>query len=80
MFKNCQVQEVEFIEADLTMVLFDNCDLMRAVFENTILEKADLRTSYNYSIDLETNRVKKAKFSVTGLPGLLNKYDLHIEQ
>jgi fluoroquinolone resistance protein len=78
-FKNCNLQEVDFSETDLSAALFDNCDLASAVFGNTILEKADLRTSYNYSIDPESNYIKKAKFSSHGIAGLLDKYDLEIE-
>jgi fluoroquinolone resistance protein len=50
-----------------------------AIFENTILEKADFRTAYNYTIDPVQNRIKKAKFSVTGIAGLLSRYDIAIE-
>lgn len=78
-FKGIQLREVDLTECDLTSAVFDNCDLTGAAFENTILEKADLRTSFNYSIDPERNRVKKAKFSLQGLPGLLNKYDIEID-
>jgi fluoroquinolone resistance protein len=78
-FKNCNLQEVDFSEADLSAALFDHCDLALAVFGNTILEKADLRTAYNYSIDPESNYIKKAKFSSQGIAGLLDKYDLEIE-
>lgn len=70
---------MDFTECDLSDSLFDNCDLMRANFDNTNIEKADLRTSYNYSIDPEINRIKKAKFSIHGISGLLEKYDLLID-
>jgi uncharacterized protein YjbI with pentapeptide repeats len=69
---------VDFTESDLTHSVFDNCDLTRAAFEHTILEKADFRTSFNYSLDLEMNRVKKARFSQAGVIGLLGKYDIDI--
>ena len=52
---------------------------MGAKFENSILEKADLRTSRNYLIDPELNKIKKAKFSIHGIAGLLAKYDIEIE-
>jgi uncharacterized protein YjbI with pentapeptide repeats len=78
-FKNCNLQEVDFTQSDLTNALFDNCDLSGAVFDNTILEKADLRTSFHYSIDPELNHIKKAKFGITGIIGLLDKYDIEVE-
>ena len=77
-FKNCNLQEVDFTKTDLKSSSFDDCDLSRAIFENTNLEKADFRTAFNYSIDPEINRLKKAKFSSLGLSGLLGKYDIEI--
>ena len=78
-FRNCNLKEVDFTESDLSNSLFENCDLSRAIFSNTILEKCDFRSSYNYSIDPEQNRIKKAKFSVSGISGLLDKYNIIIE-
>jgi uncharacterized protein YjbI with pentapeptide repeats len=78
-FKNCNLKEVDFTEADLSGSLFDNCDLGNALFENTLLERADFRTSFNYSINPETNKIRKAKFSMTGVIGLLDKYNIDIE-
>lgn len=78
-FNNSNLTEVDFTDCDLTGSVFTNCNLTGTVFENTILEKADLRTSYNYSINPELNRIKKAKFSVAGIAGLLNKYDIVID-
>ena len=46
------------------------------ISDQTILEKADFRTAKNYSIDPEQNRLKKAKFSLSGVVGLLRKYDI----
>jgi len=78
-FRNCNLQEADFTETDLTLSIFDGCDLERAIFEHTLLEKADFRSSYHYSIDPTVNRIKKAKFSRDGLAGLLDKYDIVIE-
>ncbi|MGL6268002.1 MAG: pentapeptide repeat-containing protein [Chitinophagaceae bacterium] len=77
-FKDCFLQEVDFTEAVLTLTIFENCDLSGAKFERTNLEKTDLRSSYNYSIDPEANKIKKAKFSKEGITGLLDKYDIEI--
>ena len=78
-FKNSQLREADFAKCDLTSSVFENCDLARASFENTNVEKADFRTSFNYSIDPEINRIKKARFSILGVSGLLDKYDIEIE-
>jgi fluoroquinolone resistance protein len=78
-FRNSQMQEVDFLGSDLAGATFDNCELTKAIFEHTNLEKADFRTSYNYSFDLDANQVKKAKFSLSGVPGLLQKYDIEID-
>jgi uncharacterized protein YjbI with pentapeptide repeats len=72
------MHEVDLIDADLAGTVLDACDFHRAKFDNTNLEKADLRTSYNFSIDPERNKLKKAKFSRDGLAGLLGKYDIII--
>jgi uncharacterized protein YjbI with pentapeptide repeats len=73
------LQQVDFTEADLSGADFADCDLLQATFDNTILEKADLRTAVNFSIDPERNKLKKAKFTTAGLAGLLDKYNLLID-
>jgi fluoroquinolone resistance protein len=78
-FNNCNLQEADFTEADLTASVFANCDLQRAVFDTTNLETVDFRTAYNYSIDPERNKMKKARFSGNGITGLLDKYNIVIE-
>lgn len=78
-FIKCQLKEADFTEADLTGVVFDNCDLQGSTFDNTILEKADLRTAFNFSINPVNNRIRKAKFSIAGLAGLLDQFDIEID-
>jgi len=70
---------VDFSECDLTGAIFDECDLSRATFDRTTLVKVNFRTSYNFSIDPEINLLKKAKFSLTNISGLLDKYDIEID-
>jgi uncharacterized protein YjbI with pentapeptide repeats len=76
---NSALHELDFSEADLSSAIFEGCDLQRSIFAGTNLEKSDLRTSYNYSIDPEQNRLKKAKFSLPGVIGLLDKHDIQID-
>jgi uncharacterized protein YjbI with pentapeptide repeats len=78
-FKNSQLQETEFSEADLASATFNNSNLKRVIYDQTKLEKSDFRTAYNCSIDLETSRIEKAKFSFMGIAGLLENYDIEIE-
>lgn len=78
-FKNCNLREADFAEADFTASVFTNCDFSGAIFDNTVLEKADFRTSYNFSISPEKNKIKKAKFSLNTVAGLLESYNIEIE-
>ena len=79
-FKNTQLKEVDLTECDLSGSSFEACDFWGAHFEQTILEKADFRTSVNYSINPEQNRIKKARFSLSEIAGLLDKYDIDIDK
>ncbi len=79
LFKNTQLKEVDFTGCNLTRVIFSECDLMDATFENTNLTKADLRLAFNFTINPELNIITKAKFTLSGLYGLLKKYDIEIE-
>lgn len=78
-FIKCNLQDVDFTEANLCEALFEDCDLQHAIFEYTKLENADFYTSWYYSIDPDRNKLKKARFSKAGVVGLLDKYDLKIE-
>jgi hypothetical protein len=50
------------------------------VFNQSNLEKVDFRTSKNYAIDPENNRIKRAKFSYPDVLGLLDKYDIETDR
>lgn len=78
-FKNCSIREGDFTEADLSHAVFEQCDLDKVIFDNTILDQADLRTAYHFSLNMEKNKAKKAKFAIPGVLGLLSKYDIVIE-
>lgn len=78
-FTDCSLKEVDFSSTDLSGAEFGNCDLSMAVFNQCNLEKCDFRTAHNYAFDPEANKMKKAKFSSSGLAGLLGKYNIEIE-
>jgi fluoroquinolone resistance protein len=76
--QRCSLKEVDFTEADLTEVKFLGCELLNALFDRCQLEKADFTTARHYRIDPNNNNIKKAKFSLDGLPGLLSSYNIEI--
>lgn len=77
-FSHCSIHEADFTESDLSQAVFDHCDLQGAVFDHSILEKADLSTAFNYSIDPGKNNIRKARFSLHGLAGLLDQHQIEI--
>ena len=78
-FVNCSIKEVDFTEVDLQFSHFDNCDLMGTIFEQTDLRSVNFKTSRNFSIDLETNKIEKAVFSKDNVVNLLEKYRIRVE-
>jgi uncharacterized protein YjbI with pentapeptide repeats len=75
-FTHCVLTEVDFSYTDLTEAVFQECSLTGAIFEQTQLTAADFTTATSFLIDPDINVVKKARFSLEGLPGLLSKYDI----
>jgi uncharacterized protein YjbI with pentapeptide repeats len=78
-FKECSLKEVDFSESDLSGSVFEGCDLFNTRFLRTRLEKTDFRTARNFAIDPDANVMKKAKFSVLNLSGLLSKHNIDID-
>jgi uncharacterized protein YjbI with pentapeptide repeats len=70
---------IDFMSTDLTEVVFDNCDLYRSEFAKAIANKANFKTSYNYTIDPSKTKIKKAVFSLSELKGLLFKHDIIVK-
>jgi len=78
-FKDCSLEHVDFVNADLSQTFFENCNLKNAVFDQTNLEKANLATSFNFSINPTQNKIKNAKFSKENCFGLLDIFQIKIE-
>lgn len=78
-FINCSMKETVLVGTNLTQAFFDQCNLENAVFNETQLAEADFTTAINYKIDPQFNPMKKAKFSTSGILGLLSQYDIKIE-
>jgi uncharacterized protein YjbI with pentapeptide repeats len=67
-FTNTCLNGADFSEADLSGTIFHNCDLC----------KADFSTATQYAIDPQTNKIKKARFSIPEVIGLLSGFDITI--
>lgn len=78
-FTNCSIVASDFMASDLTDAIFDHCNLHKTVFIDTIANKADFTTSFNFTIDPEKNKLKKAMFSKDGLIGLLAKHEIIVK-
>lgn len=79
LFEQSDLTGTDFTAADLTAAIFDHCNLAQVIFERTILDKANLTTAFHFLIDPVTNSLKKTRFSMDGLPGLLSQYNIVIE-
>jgi uncharacterized protein YjbI with pentapeptide repeats len=78
-FTNTSLVAVDFMAADLSEVEFENCDLYRSEFDKANVSKTNFKTSYNYTINPESTKIKKAIFSLEGVKGLLYKYDIIVK-
>lgn len=76
---DCSIRQAQFVQCDLSNALFQNCDLEQTMFDHNNLQGADFTTSVNLRLDPETNKIRKAKFSLYNLPGLLAKYDIVVK-
>lgn len=72
----CGLVEADFSGTDLRKAVLVDSDFTGAVFDGTNLEAADLRDARNFIIDPERNRIKAARFSLHGLPGLLVRHGI----
>lgn len=77
-FIRCNLREANFTQTNLTNAVFNECDLNGAIFRETNLNKADLSGAVNYVIDPELNNIKHARFSITGIEGLLTKHEIKV--
>lgn len=78
-FVQCSLREVDFTNADLTEAVFQESTLDRALFNDTQLGGADFTTASGFVIDPALNPMRKAKFSLEGLPGLLAQCGLVVQ-
>jgi fluoroquinolone resistance protein len=77
-FSGCKLWENYFTNTCLLSADFRDTDLLGTTFHNCDLRKADFSTATQYAIDPQTNNIKKAKFSIPEVIGLLRGIDITI--
>lgn len=75
-FEGSKIQESHFTNTALNGADFADTDLSGTVFHNCDLSKADFSKAFRYCIDPQTNKIKKAKFSLPEAVGLLRGFDI----
>lgn len=78
--KNCMAREADFAETNFSEANLRETDFIAARFANTNLTKADLRQAKNYSIRPDSNKIKKANFSLPEAMLLLYGLDIELEE
>lgn len=77
-FKESLLKENHFINTILNGADFTDVDLAGTIFHNCDLCKADFSSAMQYDIDPQTNKIKKAKFSLPEVVGLLRGFNITI--
>lgn len=77
-FAKCQLAEADFTTCNLKKAQFIDCNLDRSIISHCNLEETDFSTAFNFIINPNDNRMKKAKFSLQNLPGLVAVFDVKI--
>ena len=76
--KESKIWNVHFTNTDLYYANFTDTDLLGSRFHRCNLTRADFRDAKNYMVDLSSNIVKKAKFSLPEAVELLKSFDIEI--
>lgn len=74
----CRAIDVDFRDAVLAESDFADTDLMKSLFNHTDLTSANFVDATNYSIDVTSNKVKSARFSLPEAANLLYLLDIEI--
>lgn len=77
-FKGSKLKESHFTNTSLSGADFSDVDLSGTIFHNCDLCKADFSSAMRYDIDPQTNKIKKAQFSLPEAVGLLRGFDITI--
>ncbi|MDN3657547.1 pentapeptide repeat-containing protein [Ferruginibacter paludis] len=73
---DCIADEADFTNCNLIQSNFAGTDLRNAIFINTDMSQANFVNATNYSINLQNNKTKKAKFSLPQALSFLHSLDI----
>ena len=74
----CKLHDVDFREADLTDADFHYSDLSFSQFHHSNLSSANFAEATNYSIDINANNVKGARFTRLEALSLLDSLGIEL--
>ncbi len=77
-FLHCQADEADFSGCNLSLADFRGTDLAGARFAETDLTQANFTGAQRYAIDVQNNKVRKAKFSLPDALALLDGLGVEI--
>lgn len=77
-FQHCQADEVDFSGCNLMQADFSGSDLAGARFVETDLTQANFVGAHRYAINIQENKVRKAKFSLPDALALLDGLGVEI--
>lgn len=78
-FEKCFLRDTDFYGSDLRKARFTESDLSSCFFSRCNLEESDFRKATGYSLDLNANKVRKAKFSLPEALELLRHFEIEVD-
>lgn len=78
-FAGCDILDCDFIESNLVSSDFSEANLRGTTFLKSNLEKCDFSNAYDYIINPNDNKVKKAVFTLPEAMGLLKGFNIVIK-
>lgn len=75
---HCQADEADFTDCNLTQANFTGTDLAGARFVGTDLTQANFVGAHRYAINVQENKIRKAKFSLPDALALLDGLGVEI--
>lgn len=76
--ESCRAHDVDFRSADLSDADFSATDLLNSLFASTKLVRANFVSAINYTIDINNNPIKQAKFCRHEAVCLLESLDIEL--